>query len=1447
MEKAPQFDGADLAVEINRDPSGGMVSDIDILEMQGGSYYDKLNVERTVDGIGLADSGSPGNKLVYEIPDQGLQNQIVRIYFDAYFTSGTVSLLNNHKQVIASQVFTCEANLFENKTVLIDKIGLFPVDSSFEFVPPSTLEYMDVTMDMHYSDYSIVVTNQDGVDSRTAIIQEAICFTGSGEFVEIGSRQSNGVTFALHSTQAGLLKRTKNIISVQVYNGQVVLNITQHNLSDFESVNLSNLTGTASRYNGIWVVRVLGVDVIALWHAVPGDLITIPNFYNGHIYVNPYGLGAITAREYIPNSDSFKVTIIGKAKQLNLYQQKQVDIDIEYFNGQYSAYWTDFFSPQRAAYFIGEIREQMIFKELSPDGIYAFETLAEEIVCEVNSRKFTIKNLPQEQSGGNTPSGTWRYTSILETEGGAQTEVAPLTERKPVYGPAYSDISTGNGIYGTNGPTSKINKVTVDGLTPGVYKYIILIGVYYAGADNNAVATSAFEIRKEQLGPDQTSIVLEHNGNETDIRTFDIRRLNVTREDALRVGCNVIGENYLLRGNIVTTRTIDIREWVSKIRYSIKRFNVYGSYGAETVFEFYDPETSETVGYQHYEWYRFHVAAQSRNTGTTTDATFCVDVRMLSQADYDPNEFIETNGYDRRDMSDDDFVDYDLGDDQRNFYQYYLRLKDIDWDFQIEGIPAKELFSKIYICRCERIKEVLADGEIRITSSSFFYNNDNELEASYFERQQFQSLVTEGRNFFPFYSPDLFFGVNSLSAISGDKILSFGSPKRSQIFQYPNPGIQDSSWVINWGMTSVVTPIEVGVDDVSYIETGSEGFAGGFRLIKKVLEYAGSGVSSDPATYSGINPGSHVIKTDAFVFNNSDFPDFNVYRALYFRRRKDKYGSVTSSGSNVVYTGAEAIAGESEVNVFGGDVFTQQTWFKRQYITDEYPDGFAIGENIISQNGINTNLRVFEKDSLTSWLFPQSSTDAALWLSKKIEEAPDQIIKNSAYQAVTQSQFLYVYDPAEVARNLKPSRIQYSDIKPNGSQTDYYRTWPPLNFRDNPLNFGAIVRLDIMNGELFTLQERNYTREFLSGNGRLGTIESGSVIIGDGSVLDRKGLHLTIMGSRQPWSYARGYTEAGTDVRYWVNDEFDCLMRKGPDGTVNVTERCGMSLWFRQRMRYVKGKSNPASGQGVHCIWDHIGKNLIITARGWKDSQDWNETSRYDKDQTVLYGEEYGIPIMYESLQVNPGGTGTEPGTAEGAAWWRRVSIDEFDYYSVFTIVFNEKYNRFQQRYSYYPKIYSTQNNRFFSPNPETGKQGRGYLYRAGDPLVYFDIEHEGFIQPILNYSSSVMKKFIALAISAIIKPPKVTVETQFISESGIDNRKTEMLRDSGKQITMRENTVFVPIRNNLNIQGQTNKRTAPMKGLWAKITIYFKAREFQKINRIFAGVRTGQRNSQNP
>jgi hypothetical protein len=376
------------------------------------------------------------------------------------------------------------------------------------------------------------------------------------------------------------------------------------------------------------------------------------------------------------------------------------------------------------------------------------------------------------------------------------------------------------------------------------------------------------------------------------------------------------------------------------------------------------------------------------------------------------------------------------------------------------------------------------------------------------------------------------------------------------------------------------------------------------------------------------------------------------------------------------------------------------------------------------------------------------------------------------------------------------------------------------------------------------LQQLCYTREFANNYGRLSTLEDGNVTIGDASVLARDGIRLTQLGSKHRWSYARGLTDAGNDVRLWVNSDFFVVMRAGADGSVNLTTRTMMDTFMRKYMRYVSDRYTPADGQGIHATWDNRGKRFIVTARGWKQTKPWFSDISYKIGDETNLGVTYAIDQIYVCVAPHVSDSSNQPGTELGNQYWEKISLKNPDYYSVWSLCFNEQINRFTEENEYFPKIYSNHFDRLFSQNPYIGEAKEHCLHREGEPLVFYGREHEGHTEYVINIEAALNKKFVATRYSSLYAPYKVEYLTQFIGYGGIDNRFTRLTET---EFNPRENGFFSPIKMVLNSQGQNDRRTKDMRGVWLRIKTFFKARQFQKINNIFVSVRAGQRNVKNP
>jgi hypothetical protein len=1425
-----------------------------------------VNVEFNADGELFSDTPALGNKLVCDIGVQQVQQQQTRIYIDGNFEVINLKIYNRNGQFLSNRddgatqqslqgMKDAIRSAFDNSLIVYSK----SYDNDFNSEP-----YIDVTINCAYSDYTVVLTDNNGNVLRNDDIKEAISITGQGGYIEIGSKDLLGTTWIFSTTQdkeqSSIYSQFMRLYLVTAggYGNQIGVFFPDHGLVTGESIVIANAVGIGAVANGEWVVNVISENNFALFLSTPIGITLSPINYGGIIYKDTFGVGQIGVQQYVGETDSYTYTRILASKRFNFRTMYQIDVDAVLNNNGYLLKFTDNYNYPRTFSYRGAFIQDGALQPINPDGYYTYETLTDEIKNIINYSAAVVEYEEQAQVGGSVPPANWRYAVEFLTDTNSITELSFLSNPIPTYQPTYIGYTSSyHPIYGNatgDNLTTKINRVRVTGITPGVFKYIQLVGFNYASSGAITVVVNAFRIRKELLSADQSEIILEHNGNEPDISFFDTTLAIAVRPDIIRAGSNRFCENRLVYGNITTSTEIDIREWALTMKYSIKRKSLSATFSNEMYGEFYDPEnTAKYVGYQPYEWYRFYISAETYS-GKITDSVFCFDMRFLSQADYasfGEAEFDEINGGNRRDLTGDEYDSYAPGQwaqFERYLYQIHIELNNIDWDYQIDGVRVKDIFKSVKISRAERVQEVIATGVYVLgfldsttqpptTASRLFYDTTGNLLAN-------QTNFNLGS----FYSPDILFGYTQYNAAQADdELINFGTLDFYTSNRYDET-ITEPDTYSYWTTIGPIanSPSSAQRTRITSCKYVAEGESAMFTYNTtpgntSTRPYYKQVVSTN---YLGSKfRGSPVIAVEDAIDDSLGTYQSGRFQSLIFRAKKDKYGARNAFGNTVVFTGATAFNGQSSVAVFGGDVFNQQVQFRQQIRISTNTSSSAF--NIISTNIINTNLRQYNLGSNTH-SFPVYPPNPKDWMIPVNLDEQDFYYRNTGYSIFNNVQASTVFDPEGNDIGNYITRKYYSQLNPNNANTDKYREFLPRDFQDNPNSFGPINHLEVVNGELFTLQQRGFTREFFNATGRLQSAEDGDLLIGDGSVLSRKGLRLTMLGTNQKWSVCKGYTSSGKETIIWVNDEFGCVVRFGADGTVNISEREMMSTFFRERMRYVIGKDTPADNQGISTVWDNIGKNFIITQRAWKDSPEWAEEVEYVVGNSVILNQTLGVPQIYVCLADNTSDIANTPGTSGGAAYWEAISLEDLDYYNTYTIVLNEQKNSFTHRYTFYPKIYHTQNNRYFSPNPIDSQSRTIFRHRdkqVGE-LMFYGIPNVGYTEYIINYMSRTVKKFIAHAQTALLKPIRVEFETQFISQNGIDNRKTYLDRED---FTMRENQAFSTIKNNLDSQGRNDQPTAPMTGLWLKIRTFFAANEKQKINDTTVVIRTGQRNVENP
>lgn len=1397
-------------------------SDLQFIRSSQGDYRALKDLEFSDENV-LSLTTAKGNVQKIDLGAAELQNQKVRIYWEGGKTDIQATLVNTNGQTISFGQRITDGGLIQFKAAII---SIFQVDFLFaaSFSSTGTESYIDCEIDLRYSDWSLIL-----VGCNYKIIQEAVSATGTGKFKYIASYDLLGDLFIWATTQRNPKTRINDVTNAVVGDfNRARLTIPFHGLSDFETIAVNGVEG-ATGCNGIWNVRVINNNQVELWGSVFGGTY----ISGGEVFKDLYGYGMWGVAKYDFTSDTFTWIPLLRSTKLNFVTKYQIYNPVIELNGSLvSTYYTDNYNLPRVTYYRGEYITDGCIQALNPEGQYDYATLDREIANQLSYSGYLLSFREQIQTGGAITAGNKRYAVRFITESGNATELSFSTNPIPVYEAQY--LVDTDKIYGNQNTvtTGKINRLELTGIVPGIFKFVELICFDYQGGQLPTVAVSATIIRREPLSADQTDITLEHNGNEIGIVNFDAGLANQVQQDIIRARDLTVIQNRLVYGGIATSPEYDLTEFASKLTYSIKRFPIYGAFGAQTFYEFYDPEkVTENVGYQQWEWYRFYIVGELLS-GKLTQAFFLFDVRFISQADYAlpewKDEFESTNVTDRRDLTDDDFVDYDLMQNTREYFQYFLRVKGIDWDYQIDGVPIKNMFKSFKIHRAERRAEVLASGYIEVAAAS---PQDLNILKDVGSTSTTQNLsLSANAKYAGFYSPDLLFSDSQYNSSIGDKLLTFGTPfPVSRLQGNSGTGIQNSTAIIYSSEQMALSADFYDIIASTYILSGQTQSIATKQYTKGTIVSQSTGA---------LNPSSVVIEADRIIINNSSNFGVGRYSSLIFRPLADKYGSIISNNI-VVYTQSSAVVGETSVDVYGGDVFCQQTWLKHLSPLDRQdPDittgGF--GYNIISQNRVNTNLRVWNPDDTGELIFPLSTRNFVEWLEST---ALDTIVQNSSYKIINQVQARVVYDPNNQDDGIYLTRKPYSDLKPNGSKIDYYRIFLPLNFQDNPQQQGPISRVLNVNNELFTVQERGYTREYFNSRGQLVSPDQGQILIGDGSVLSRVGNNLTMYGTNNSGGVVIGKSQSGKDVVMFISPDFGQVLRFGDDGLVSVSKRENMRTFFNKNLNWVREAFTPADGYGICGVWDDNNKQFIFTVKGWKRVAEWGNAVVYNVGAEVIYQTgEHGIPQIWIA-------TGTSKGQApEDGGDWERVSFDNNEYYNVYTFTWSEIKAGFTQFYSYLPNGYLTWNSTFLSSYPDLDSELSATVWQhgIGNPAQYYGVNYPaGFISLVCNWQRNLNKKFFALMLNSSVKPEYVWVTSLFRDED-----QGETIKESYLELpdwTTREGYQYSPVKSEIGPEGTNDEDTGQMEGIWAQFDITFPKEKIVSLTDFIVYIRDSFRN----
>ncbi len=462
----------------------------------------------------------------------------------------------------------------------------------------------------------------------------------------------------------------------------------------------------------------------------------------------------------------------------------------------------------------------------------------------------------------------------------------------------------------------------------------------------------------------------------------------------------------------------------------------------------------------------------------------------------------------------------------------------------------------------------------------------------------------------------------------------------------------------------------------------------------------------------------------------------------------------------------------NSVAVFGGDTYTQRNYMKIAWetlkygsspTTDPLLSGFV---SFYTQNRVNTQMRHTVENGCV--LFPADATSIVDYLSDSREEFY-QI--DGGYNKQTNNTLVKrPYNPRIVQNNKYPARIYYSQQRNLSSTYDGYRDIKPLDFRDLDGKNGQIVSLYDINDVMMTVQPFAITVLPYLTDVAL-SAQNGSIYIGNGGVYAQRESIISTYGSNIQTCVFRGFNRNGNATLYWFSEYVKKFFKYGREGVQPVSDNAKMRNFFLNRTKKIENEFDLVMG------FDTKRDNLWITARAWNEQYNaWQFGVDYNVGDIVTLNDVsfWGYPLFFRALSY----TNDYPTDSPN---WEQIPLSEGEFYSLFTLLYNEKLNTFTTQCTALPERYFQYNNLLLAPNISASNSSftrilsKVFQFGTGTDKFFEDTifaPREFVITPVVNKIQNVTKRYLSLGLNTgedLANFPTIDFATKNQTSTSID------------------------------------------------------------------------------
>ncbi len=1128
---------------------------------------------------------------------------------------------------------------------------------------------------------------------------------------------------------------------------------------------------------------------------------------------SPFTVTEVGVVEYDEDTDTHTYTRLLRTRTWLFDQDHGVEIKGEKNGDRVSLYLTDRNQLPRVLY----VRVPFVEDGTITSGDYNYDTISEETYMFVRTPAAQI-TIDEVAEGGAVTCGNKRYTGRFLTES--------LVGSEYLYPTGLVNIGLGSqavpheikGGKSTDISSQQV-KMTVSNIPQGVFKFFELVAIEYSG--DSFVPKM---VQRYSVG-DSTEIEVFHTDLGQDNGEVSFSEILALTAKYEKVGSLEIMNNRMIITNVEEQIDQDLSAWASSITHSLEQRTIQAvdllrdptqSSPGYKYGEYQDPNnvlnfTSEMFG----DTCRYGTQVKWKSTGKWSKPYWVDDIRFDLSADNITNNLVN-----RRTGNN---IDTNLTDDEVTEAKvYYVNFGNIDLDYVVGSNSLYQLIDAIRFVRAERIPEVLATGIFMLGKDNggpkipfdFPFNNTAYAVSAGDPDDQSDYVF--------FQSPDIFYGVTQYVYQAGDKIRLLGpvdidTCEDQQFIKSSsaagNSFLDQSGYFDDQSITPIdfteITPeahaslvqgVTVDISPGDQVRTDLESggnkvrtsfFTDAFKLPAKVYKQIGS--TAMKAGDTGLHYG--MIFRDKGA--NLKYPlnkELTVYHSTGHLR--------------VIQSGETGIITE---DVFGGDVFTQKSFMPvhNGYYEDPASDG-GLGLGYYSQNVANTQMRTVEDqdDSFEGfgYVYPQVVDKATSLggtptydpgtigrgLANWMEQWPERINQrgyNTAYNikdgTITESGF----DPNSNYTGKRKATIAWSASKTVGSLQDNYRIFKPADFIDLDISKGEIEWHCELNGALYTWQRDSFQRQYFNDPTLIGTDTGSDIIAGTGGILSVRGQELTSIGSDKKWAIFKGKSPIGKDVVYWYNDILKKIVRFGADGDVVISDK-GIDSWLKTYANFLRDEEEPIFGRGVHGVWNDRYSEAIFTFKGFsEDIPQWETGQAHNTDDLVwnvnaTIDHHSGLPQIFRARFNFT--NDFEPDVTDGwETYWEELGpADLPQYYTFFTIVWDERKNGWIGFHEYFPNIYMPWADNFCSTNPL--QEHKLYLHDDGDITNYYGEGYQASITAVMNRDPNMGKIFEATQWVSDIQPFRVEFTTK--------NHTSFLVEDDFRY---REDFYYSTIKNN--------------------------------------------------